>query len=344
MNIELDINMDEAILLRYFSGTLEKEEKDKVETWISLSQENEKTAKQVYYLYRVTDVIQTVNQIDSKKALLKVDKRLAKQRRLSWWEWTIRAAAVLFIPLLCSSLYFFFSQTTDMDQYVEIRANPGMTTQIMLPDGSQVWLNSTSYLKYPVRFAEHDRKVQLEGEAYFSVKKDVERRFLVDVGDDVELEVLGTEFNVDAYPKNDLVVASLVSGKVNFHCRQQGQQRVHVMIPGQKVIYNLINEELVCAATSIESDIAWKNGKIVFRDSPIEDALRVLSKRFDVDFRLTNPLLKEYCFSGTFINQRLDRILEHFKIASGIKYKYIDTEITEKGEKITKGKSVIEIY
>lgn len=136
-----------------------------------------------------------------------------------------------------------------------------------------------------------------------------------DAGKNIELEVLGTEFNVDAYPKEDFVAASLVSGKVNFHCLQQGHETVHVMVPGQKVIYNFADEELVCANTSIESDVAWKSGKIIFRDTPIEDALRILSKRFDVDFRLINSQLEEYCFTGTFINQRLDRILEHFKIA-----------------------------
>ena len=340
----ININMDEAILLRYFSGTLEKEEKEKVETWISFSEENKKVAKQVYYIYRATDVIQTVNEIDSNKALLRVNKRLTGRKKLNWWEWSVRTAAVLFIPLFLFSLYIFYSRTTDVDQYVEVRANPGMTTKVVLPDGSEVWLNSASYLKYPVQFTKYDRRVELEGEAYFSVKKDAGRRFLVDAGKNIELEVLGTEFNVDAYPKEDFVAASLVSGKVNFHCLQQGHETVHVMVPGQKVIYNFADEELVCANTSIESDVAWKSGKIIFRDTPIEDALRILSKRFDVDFRLINSQLEEYCFTGTFINQRLDRILEHFKIASGIKYRYIDIEKTKKGAEIVKGKSVIEIY
>ena len=79
----ININMDEAILLRYFSGTLEKEEKEKVETWISFSEENKKVAKQVYYIYRATDVIQTVNEIDSNKALLRVNKRLTGRKKLN---------------------------------------------------------------------------------------------------------------------------------------------------------------------------------------------------------------------------------------------------------------------
>ena len=141
--------------------------------------------------------------------------------------------------------------------------------------------------------------MELEGEAYFSVKKDAGRRFLVDAGKNIELEVLGTEFNVDAYPKEDFVAASLVSGKVNFHCLQQGHETVHVMVPGQKVIYNFADEELVCANTSIESDVAWKSGKIIFRDTPIEDALRILSKRVDVDFTAGGILLYRYLYQPT---------------------------------------------
>ncbi|MCS3200983.1 hypothetical protein [Candidatus Bacteroides intestinigallinarum] len=107
MNRELNIAMDEAMLLRYFSGALENEEKEQVETWISLSEENRKTAKQILYLYRATDVVQTLSQVDAKKALVKVDKRLSKRMKRGWWEWTMRVAAILSIPLLISSLYFF---------------------------------------------------------------------------------------------------------------------------------------------------------------------------------------------------------------------------------------------
>lgn len=86
----------------------------------------------MYYIYRATDVIQTVNEIDSNKALLRVNKRLTGRKKLNWWEWSVRTAAVLFIPLFLFSLYIFYSRTTDVDQYVEVRANPGMTTKVVL--------------------------------------------------------------------------------------------------------------------------------------------------------------------------------------------------------------------
>ena len=248
---------------------------------------------------------------------------------------------MLFIPLFLSFFYFVFNQDKNNDCYVEIRSNPGMMTKVELPDGTWVWLNSASYLKYPVSFEGEYRKVELLGEAYFSVQKDNGRKFLVDVGKGIELEVLGTEFNVDAYPDDKFVAATLVTGRVNFHCQQKGKEAAYSMQPGQKVIYNLLDEKLLCTTAFVESDIAWKSGRIIYRDTPLEDALRTLSKRFDVEFRIVNPLLKKYCFTGTFINQRLDKILEHFKIASGVRYRYLESAL-DNG--VVKEKTIIEIY
>lgn len=339
--MELHENIDEALLLLYFSGTLGEKEKEEVENWISLSEENRKIAKQICYIHHVTDIIDTVKQIDPKQALVKLDKRLSKRKKINWWEWGIRAAAVLFIPLFLSFFYFVFNQDKNYDRYVEIRSNPGMMTKVELPDGTWVWLNSASYLKYPVSFEGEYRKVELLGEAYFSVQKDNGRKFLVDVGKGIELEVLGTEFNVDAYPDDKFVVATLVTGRDKFHCQQKGREVTYSMQPGQKVIYNLLDEKLLCTTTFVESDIAWKSGRIIYRDTPLEDALRTLSKRFDVEFRIVNPLLKKYCFTGTFINQRLDKILEHFKIASGVRYRYLESAL-DNG--VVKEKTIIEIY
>lgn len=150
--MELHENIDEALLLLYFSGTLGEKEKEEVENWISLSEENRKIAKQICYIHHVTDIIDTVKQIDPKQALVKLDKRLSKRKKINWWEWGIRAAAVLFIPLFLSFFYFVFNQDKNYDRYVEIRSNPGMMTKVELPDGTWVWLNSASYLKYPVSF------------------------------------------------------------------------------------------------------------------------------------------------------------------------------------------------
>lgn len=169
--MELHENIDEALLLLYFSGTLGEKEKEEVENWISLSEENRKIAKQICYIHHVTDIIDTVKQIDPKQALVKLDKRLSKRKKINWWEWGIRAAAVLFIPLFLSFFYFVFNQDKNYDRYVEIRSNPGMMTKVELPDGTWVWLNSASYLKYPVSFEGEYRRLNCSEKLIFQYKR-----------------------------------------------------------------------------------------------------------------------------------------------------------------------------
>ena len=166
-------------------------------------------------------------------------------------------------------------------------------------------------------------------------------RVYYEINEKTVFSIEDKDVEIAAYPDDKFVVATLVTGRVKFHCQQKGREVTYSMQPGQKVIYNLLDEKLLCTTTFVESDIAWKSGRIIYRDTPLEDALRTLSKRFDVEFRIVNPLLKKYCFTGTFINQRLDKILEHFNIASGVRYRYLESAL-DNG--VVKEKTIIEIF
>ncbi|MDR0824980.1 MAG: FecR domain-containing protein, partial [Prevotella sp.] len=227
------------------------------------------------------------------------------------------------------------------DEYIEIKTNPGMITQLTLPDSSKVWLNSESSLKYPLKFTGETREVTLNGEAYFKVEKDLKHKFIVSTANNIRIEVLGTEFNVEAYSKNEDVITTLVNGKIGLsYLSAENDVRHLLMTPNQKSVYNTLNRTAVTTSVDVESDIAWIDGKIIFNNTSLENALKILSKRFNVDFIIKNPKLKDYSFSGTFEHQRLDRILEYFKISSNIKSRYITTyNNTNKVDK-----SIIEIY
>ena len=143
--------------------------------------------------------------------------------------------------------------------FIEVRTNPGMITTIVLPDSSRVWLNSESYLKYPVRFAKNERNVILQGEGYFSVRKNVDSRFTVQTPHHTQIQVLGTEFNVEAYEKEDEVNTTLVSGKVQFqYDSERGKKRMD-LLPGEKITYNSISGEVFVSRAAVLSDISWKD-------------------------------------------------------------------------------------
>lgn len=336
-----DKNTIEELLPRYCEGLATEEERLQVEMWMDESEENRRMAKQIHALYLATDTVHIMTKVDTEKALTKVKSRMTgnRQRKTTWWEWAQRAAAVLFIPLLVTLMVQHWGGSEqELAQMMEVKTNPGMMTSLTLPDGTLVFLNSESTLSYPSRFDSDTRNVTLQGEAYFEVAKNPEKKFIVSTSHQSQIEVLRTHFNVEAYEKEDRIAATLVEGKIGFiYSSDNGSKKV-LMDPGQKLVYDIRDSKVQLYATSGESEIAWKEGKIIFRNTPLEEGLRMLEKRYNVEFIIKNDRLKGDSFTGTFTNQRLERILEYFQLSSQIRWRYLDSP------DIKDEKSKIEIY
>ena len=180
------------------------------------------------------------------------------------------------------------------------------------------------------------REVELIGEAYFDVTKDEERRFVVSAAHQAQIEVYGTGFNVEAYAADGRISTTLVEGSVGFFFKDKaGEAKMIKLKPYHKLVYTPESGETKMFATSCESEIAWKDGKIVFKNTSMEDILHMLGKRYNVDFVVKSNRIKEYSFTGTFSTQRLERILEYFKISSKINWRYLDSdEISDKKQRI----------
>ena len=217
---------------------------------------------------------------------------------------------------------------------LEVRTNPGMTTSLTLPDGTKVNLNSESSLVYPESFEGEFRSVRLEGEAFFEVVKNPEKRFVVTTPHNASVEVWGTSFNMEAFRWDSIVSTTLISGKVAF-ISKSGQVDIK---PGEKLVYNIQTNRSDIYQTSGEAEISWKDGMIIFKKTPFEEALRMLTKRFNVDFVVSNNKYVKDFFTGSFTNHRLEQILDIFNASSGIKWRYIPSE-----NKLDR-KSKVEIY
>ncbi|MCD7852342.1 MAG: FecR domain-containing protein [Parabacteroides sp.] len=337
-----DTNMIEYILPRYCSGEATAEECRQVEEWIKQSDENYRIAKQIHTLYLATDTIQVLSEVDTEKALSSVCQKLSKgsaRPKVTVVTWLQRVAAILFIPLLIAfGIQNLKPRPAAIAQMIEVKTNPGMTTTVTLPDGSVVHLNSESKLSYPSFFDKDKRRVALQGEAFFEVRKDPEQGFVISTPHETKIEVLGTSFNVEAFEEDAFVSTTLIEGKVRFDYMKNGRGLAVQMKPGQKLTYDSSSSRVQLTETNGESEIAWKDGKIVFQATPLPEALRMLEKRFNVAFVLSNDRLRSEAFTGSFSHQRLDRILEIFKISSNIKWRYLDTQDT------MNEKTRIEIY
>lgn len=331
----------EQRLIEYYEGKLEKEAYNEVKAWIASSEENRRMARRVYSLLLAVDVHRVRKEIDTEKALKKVKgRKIAQKRSISWWEWGQRAAAILFLPLIGLLLWqqHRLQHAEPMAEMLEVRTNPGMITRLSLPDGTTVCLNSNSTLSYPFRFTGDTRSVNLSGEAYFEVAKDTEHRFIVHTPSQSAVEVYGTRFNLEAYPNDPNITTTLTEGKVGFLYKEGTTTKRSLLEPGQKLIYDVSSQNLSRHRTSGISELSWTEGKIIFDNTPLPEALRMLGKRFNVDLVVKDTRLNKNRFTGTFTTQRLEKILKYFEISSRIRWRYLnDPDIHQ--EKIR-----IEIY
>ena len=341
MNAQKHI-IDEQLLWNYFSGAITPDQKTVIESWIQESEENKKMAQDIEYIYFATDTLNIIKSVDSTSALKEVKEKINRKRdyKHSFIFQLQRIAAILIIPLLISTIYL--ATKKDPVEFIEIRTNPGMVATVDLPDGSKVWLNSHSYLKHPKQFTGDTRDVELEGEAYFSVKKDKSKRFIVNTPFDLKAEVLGNEFNMEAYRESNKVITTLVSGSVRLSfSNKENTEETLLMNPNEEISYNSKTKGISKNRPYLPTLTAWKDGLVIFRNTTFDEALNILNKRFNTEFIVKNDLLYENSFTGTFDGQHLHLILEHFRLSSGIQYKFVDPET--RSNKISE-KTIVELY
>jgi hypothetical protein len=185
---------------------------------------------------------------------------------------------------------------------------------IKLSDGTQVWLNSESQLKYPVSFIEGEaRKVELVyGEAYFDVSPSSEHggsKFKV-FNQSQEIEVLGTEFNIKAYRDEINIYTTLVEGKVSVNSKISNQ----ILKPSQQTNLNLEKNSITVSEVNVYNEVSWKDGVLSFRRKPLVDIMKVLSRWYNIDVYFENPELKSVGFNGVLgKDQNIEDILETIK-------------------------------
>ncbi|MCZ4695581.1 FecR family protein [Ancylomarina euxinus] len=164
--------------------------------------------------------------------------------------------------------------------------------QIVLADGTKVWLNSESELKYPLKFIENERAVELIGEAYFEVAKNPEQTFIVKTHH-VNTKVLGTHFNVCAYPNEDANI-TLVEGKVGLENKLTGNE--HLLSPGENAKLETSSRELLISQVDVKKYTAWRNGYFYFERERLEDILLKLERWYDFKVFYQNANVKDFEF------------------------------------------------
>ena len=200
--------------------------------------------------------------------------------------------------------------------YNTVTVPRGGEYKLVLADGTTVWLNSDSHIRYPVTFSSNTRQVELEGEAYFEVAKDVEKPFIVRMNE-YNVRVTGTQFNVRNY-SNESLATTLVEGGVQI----ERKGKVDRLRPGQQAV--LENNEIRIRVVNVEEQVAWRHGAFGFTQCRLENIMEELARWYDVDVFYMNQQVKDYHFSAWFkrsssINEVINILEKTKKISLDLK-------------------------
>ena len=185
-----------------------------------------------------------------------------------------------------------------------------------LPDGSQVWINSASELRFPTRFTGRERVVYASGELYFDVQADAEHPFVVEAGDS-RVTVLGTAFNLNTYPEEQQVLTTLVRGAVEF---QHGNASVRLK-PGQQAVLDVRTQQLDTRQVDVSLYTSWVNGIFEYERMPLADIMRQLARWYDIGFIFEAAEIHDHPFTGIARrDQTLDEILGMIAKTTGVAF------------------------
>jgi len=200
--------------------------------------------------------------------------------------------------------------------------------QLVLPDGSRVWLNSESELTYTVPFSPNERHVNLKGEAYFEVTHNKEKPFTVTTSSQT-IQVLGTQFDVSAYSDDKSIVTTLVEGKVKVEYTNAEQaQEIAYLAPNDQLVLNTETSEAKISKVDTHVYTAWKDGRFVFRNEPLESLLKTVSRWYDVQIKIEDESLKEIHFTGDLPKYRnMNSLLKILETETSVHVKMTDDKI-----------------
>lgn len=250
-----------------------------------------------------------------------------------------RVAAVLLLPVLLAGLWYYIMPGPVSEIPVEqtvtnsIYAPMGSRVAFNLPDGTTGFLNSGSTLTYSLPFA-NNRKVELQGEAWFDVVRDGQHPFEIGAGT-TAVRVLGTSFNVSAYPSDNFVEVVLAEGSVEF--KPAANAKAVLISPSERMVYN--GREINLEKTDPSKFKGWTEGKLIFRGDNMAEVARRLERWYNIEVEVADPALNEYSFRATFEDDSLPEVLKYLSMTSPIRYRVSPRQVlpdgTWKKEKVT---------
>ena len=315
-------------ILKLVTGNLSPEKKEKVIADIHDKKENKEIFKKVKISWAFLSSARKLNDYEIENAYLKIQNKISgKKRKLNaTLKIVFKYAAIIVFLISLTTIYYTNKQQINRNDtqtklsYVSFITENGQRSKVVLPDSSIVWLNSGTTLSYPSDFSEH-RKVSLNGQAFFQVFHNEDSPFLVQANGLI-VKVLGTKFDVDAYPEEDEIAVVLESGKVEL-AHNNFESFNYTMKPGEKATYSIANNALNLNYTDAAIYSSWKDGKLIFRNESMKNVVEKLRRWYNINIEVTDAEVYNSIFSGTIRNESYEEIFRYIEIVCDVKCKFI---------------------
>ena len=285
------------------------------------------------------------------------DRQRRLKRKLNFYTWGLRAAALLVVALISGSIFYMRSKQELLSrQWHTITTPLGAKTKIVLPDSSGIWLNAGSSIQYSNDFGNKSREIHLSGEAFFDVVKNPDALFLVKTSE-LTIKSYGTAFNVKSYPDEGTIETTLIEGSIGVtRTTFDDRKKDEVLLePNQRVVYYRKNNSLeapqapsAAAETALPSTqeqgqqkttyliskgidtreyTSWKDGTIFISGETLEKLAVKLERKYDVNIHFESDALKSLRFTGSLENETVEQVIHAIGIAAQIDYEVEDRDI-----------------
>ncbi|HBK31697.1 FecR family protein [Limibacterium fermenti] len=305
-------NMD-LLIVKYLDNEIDIHEKEVLDRWVSTSKENERHFIRMAKTWEQT-IIRLQNERSASEHYMRFQQLLLRRKR-KMHKIVYRISAVAAVLLLLSIMHFFVVPSLDDPLLTEVTFN--QKKEIVLPDGSVVWLNKNSTLEYRKKFL-HDRNVHITGEAYFDVTPDKKHPFTVKASD-ITIKVMGTEFTITNYSDEASAETVLKSGCIQLTTPKT--EKEILLRPGQMVSYDKASGNVELKSVDPANFTGWINDRLVFQNTPLRHVFTQLEKWYGIAIECTDPALLQTPVSFTVDSETKEEILNTLQVIAPFAWK-----------------------
>lgn len=320
-------------IVNYLNGKREECDVALLTAWLEESGDNSKLFSQLVDLWEADQMARREKNFNSDKAWARLESKMnPKKDRFVLFRQIGKYAAVFILALFLGGLGYSWLQPRlnsgfSPSAIVEYTAPYGSKTSLKLTDGSLVWLNAGTTLRYNRQFGARNRDIELSGEAYFEVAKNKTLPFTVNAKE-ISVTALGTKFNIKAYPDETSIQTMLLEGSVKLENHTGGKLSEVLLKPGQKAVFNPTDNKFMIFPGLDASEVSWTTDKWVIKKTRLGELARLLERRYDIDITFGEERIKEYEFGGTIKGETIEQLLTAISYSAPLKYKIVNKRVS----------------